>query len=323
MKKNFEYQKDKDISTNHLIFSEQINYSSRNILRDLYDKFFRRPYYFIKYRNFFKHQEYKINLVIPSKGFSTLSRRKKLNSFKSLKGKKILNIGCGNAFDYHLWFKFYPKKILGIDVMNYSRSWNIVREYAKKNKIDTEIEFQRDDFVNFETSEKFDFIVSDAVFEHCTDLNTVVNKCFKYLNDDGIMYASYGGPMWFTYGGDHFSGRDDIINGFNHLLLEKEDYNKYVKKNIGSFEYELNEGGGGGILVENDLFSKLSPNEYFEIFKKNNFYSEFTCVEYCPIGLKLIMKNSVLKEKLKKKFSNTPLENFFLKTHIVYLKKYE
>lgn len=323
MKKNFEYQKDKDISTNHLIFSEQKNYSNRDIIRDLYDKFFRRPYYFIKYRNFFNHQSYKINLVIPSKGFSILSRRKKLNSLQSIKGKKILNIGCGNAFDYHFWFKFRPKKIVGIDFMNYTKSWNIVREYTKKYKIDTEIEFHRGDFVNFETNEKFDFIVSDAVFEHCTDLNTVVSKCFKYLNNKGIMYASYGGPMWLTYGGDHFSGRDDVNNGFNHLLLDTEDYNKYVEKNIGSFEYELNEGGGGGILVKNDLFSKLSPNEYFEIFKNNNFLSEFTCVEYCPIGLKLLNNNLVLKKKLKKKFPTIPVENFFLKTHIVYLKKYE
>ena len=127
--------------------------------------------------------------------------------------------------------------------MNYTKSWNIVREYTKKYKIDTEIEFHRGDFVNFETNEKFDFIVSDAVFEHCTDLNTVVSKCFKYLNNKGIMYASYGGPMWLTYGGDHFSGRDEVNNGFNHLLLDTEDYNKYVEKNIGSFEYELNEGG--------------------------------------------------------------------------------
>ena len=112
------------------------------------------------------------------------------------------------------------------------------------------------------------------------------------------MYASYGGPMWFTYNGDHFSGRDHVKNGYNHLILEKKDYQDYVDQNIGSFNYELNQGGGGGILVENDLFSKLLANEYFEIFKENNFYSECTYVEYCPIGYRLMKKDLILKKKI-------------------------
>ena len=302
MKKNFEYEKDKDISTIHINFLKQKNYSNRDLLRDLYDKFIRRPFYFFRYKNFFIYQNYKINLVLPSKGFSSLSRRQKLNSMKKIKGKKILNIGCGNAFDYHLWFRFKPQKIVGVDVMNYTKSWNTVLEYKKKNKIITEIEFYKNDFVNFKYKEKFDFIVSDAVFEHCKDFDSVVAKCFEYLKDDGIMYASYGGPMWFTYGGDHFSGRDDALNGFNHLLLKREDYDKYVDENIGTFEHELNEGGGGGFLVKNELFSKLTANQYFEIFQKYKFKSKYTCVEYCPIGLKLLKTNFSLKEKLKKNF---------------------
>ena len=92
--------------------------------------------------------------------------------------------------------------------MNYRKSWDTILDF-KKNKINTEIEFYKNDFVNFDYKEKFDFIVSDAVFEHCKDFDSVVAKCFKYLKDDGIMYASYGGPMWFTYGGDHF--QEEII----------------------------------------------------------------------------------------------------------------
>ena len=321
MKKNFEFEKDKDISTKHISFLENKNYSLRNVIRDLYDTFLRRPFYFLKYKNFFKYQNYNINLVLPAKGFSTLSRRKKLNSMKKIEGKKILNIGCGNAYDYHLWFKFKPKKIVGIDVMNYKKSWDTVLNYKKNKNIKTDLEFYKDDFVNFNYEEKFDFIVSDAVFEHCRDFDSVIKKCSEYLNKDGIMYASYGGPMWLTYGGDHFSGRDNINSGYNHLLMEKIEYRDYVKRNIGSFDYELNEGGGGGILVENDLFSKLSANEYFNTFKKYNFYSENTYVEYCPIGFNLLKNNLSLKIQLEKKFPNIELENFYLKTHIVYLKK--
>lgn len=321
MKKKFEFEKDKDVSTKHMSFEELEHYSIRNVLRDIYDQFLRRPFYFFKYKNFFKYQKYRIDLTLPSKGFSQKSRRDRLNQMKKIAGKKILNIGCGNAFDYHLWFKYKPKKIVGIDVLNYKNSWDKVYNYVKKKKIDIEIKFYKKDFVDFDYEEKFDFIVSDAVFEHCRDLKKVIKKCHKFLKDDGVMYASYGGPMWFTYNGDHFSGRDHVKNGYNHLILEKKDYQDYVDQNIGSFNYELNQGGGGGILVENDLFSKLLANEYFEIFKENNFYSECTYVEYCPIGYRLMKKDLILKKKLLEKYKLIHPENFFLKTHIVYLKK--
>ena len=108
MKKNFEYEKDKDISTIHINFLKQKNYSNRDLLRDLYDKFIRRPFYFFRYKNFFIYQNYKINLVLPSKGFSSLSRRQKLNSMKKIKGKKIrilvvemlLIIICGSDLNH-------------------------------------------------------------------------------------------------------------------------------------------------------------------------------------------------------------------------------
>ena len=135
------------------------------------------------------------------------------------------------------------------------------------------------------------------------------------------MYASYGGPMWLTYGGDHFSGRDNKKNGFNHLLLSKKKYEAYFNKNAGTLNYELNEGGGGGILVQEDLFSKLNANQYIEILKKNKFKLIKTYVEYCPIGYELLKKNLRLRERLVKKNSSLPVENYYLKTHIVYLKK--
>jgi|TARA_B110000003_G_scaffold275671_1_gene318990 2-polyprenyl-3-methyl-5-hydroxy-6-metoxy-1,4-benzoquinol methylase len=321
MKKIFRFSSNTDVSSKHINFNILRNYSIRNKIRDKYDQLIRRPIYDIVYKNFFKFQDYQINHVLPAKGFSTLERRNKLNKIKKIKNKNILNIGCGNAFDYHMWFKFKPNKIVGIDVLNYKTSWNKVSSYVKKENIKTKIEFYNKDFDHFNYKEKFDFIVSDAVYEHCKNFSSVIRKCSKLLKKNGILYASYGGPLWYTYGGDHFSGRDEILNGYNHLLLNKKEYKNYFKKNVRSLEYELNEGGGGGILVQEDLFSKLSGNEYMKIFNQNNFISKKTYVEFCPIGYKLIRKNKKLREKLLKKYPNMKIENYYLKTHIVYLKK--
>ena len=70
-----------------------------------------------------------------------------------------------------------------------------------------------------------------------------------------------------------------------------------------------------------DLFSKLNANEYIEILKRNKFKLIKTYVEYCPIGYELLRNNPRLYERLIKKNPSIPVENYYLKTHIVYLKK--
>ena len=68
---------------------------------------------------------------------------------------------------------------------------------------DTKLNFKQIDVLKLNSSKKFDFIVSDAVFEHLKDFKRVISFCNKILNKDGIIYASYG-PLWYNYGGDHF-----------------------------------------------------------------------------------------------------------------------
>ena len=98
----------------------------------MYDLLIRRTYYKHYYKKFLKKQNYKINLILPAKGFSDLARKKKLNSIKNINGSKILNIGCGNGFDIISWVKFKPSYIEAIDLMNYSKSWNKIKKYLKK-----------------------------------------------------------------------------------------------------------------------------------------------------------------------------------------------
>jgi len=310
-----------DISSNHLKFEDFNKRSFRDAIRDLYDQFIRRPIYKIIYKDFFKKQNYKINYTIPAKGLSNLERLNILNNKKKLKNLNILNIGCGNAFSFNHLFKFDPKSIYGIDVLNYSRSWENINKFINKNNIKTEVKFDMIDIIDLDQSLKFDIIISDAVFEHCKDFKSVAKVLSNVLNNDGVLYSSYGGPMWYTCGGDHFSGRDKIENSYNHLLLNKHEYQEYFNKNVRNLEYELNEGGGGGVLVENDLFSKLSGNEYMKIFDDVGFDSLETIVELDPVALKLLNQSPEIKKKLISLDLPVNFEDFYLKTHIVYLKK--
>ena len=249
---------------------------------------------------------------------------------------------CFNRPELFLSEKFNPKKyflaeidyfathinnygkvqsIYGSDVLNYARSWENINKFIIKQNIKTEVKFDMIDIVDLDPSLKFDIIISEAVFEHCKDFKAVAKVLSSVLKKDGVLYSSYGGPMWYTCGGDHFSGRDKIENGYNHLLLNKGDYQEYFNKNVRNLEYELNEGGGGGILVENDLFSKLSGNEYMKIFDDEGFESLETIVEFDPVALKLLKDSPEIKKKLISLSLPVNFEDFYLKTHIVYLKK--
>ena len=276
-------------------------------VRDAYDFFIRRTFYKYFYKNFFTHQTYKIDIVLPSKGFSDEARKNKLNKIKDIKNKSILLIGCGNGFDILNWIKFNPKSILAIDILNYEASWKKVKKYIQKKSKNIELEFKQIDILKLNSSSKFDFIVSDAVFEHLKDFKKVISFCKKILKKNGIIYASYG-PLWYNYGGDHFSGRDKVENGFNHILLNKKKYNEYYKNNVGNLDYEINYKGSGGLLVKKNLFSKLLPNEYMKFYKKNDFQSLFTAVEFCPIGYKLIKKNLIIRKKLIRKYPSIDIE---------------
>ena len=309
-----------DISNKNLQPETFVKFNFKDFIRDIYDLFIRKNFYYFKYKNFFKKQNYFINLTLPSKGFSDQRRKKILNSIKRIKGKKILCIGCGNGFELLSWLKFQPSYIKGIDIFNYSTSWEKINTFIKKKNIKTKVDFIQKNILDLEINEKFDFIVSDAVLEHLKDTEKTISHFTKLLKDDGIIYASYG-PLWYSYGGDHFSGRDKIEHGYNHLLLNHKEYLNYYNKNVGEINYEIQHKGSGGIFVKEELFSKKTGNEYMEIFRTNNLTSHNSVVEFCPIGYQLIMNNHKLKDEIITKYPNINVEDLYLKTQIVFLKK--
>ena len=77
----------------------------------------------------------------------------------------------------------------------------------------------------------------------------------------------------------------------------------------------------GGYLLRRSYFQKKTGNEYMEIFKTNNLISHNTVVEFCPIGYQLIMNNRRLKDEIITKYPNINVEDLYLKTQIIFLKK--
>ena len=66
------------------------------------------------------------------------------------------------------------------------------KDYLKK--IDENIEFISADIETFETKEKFDLIISNAVLQWCSDFEGTIKKLKRFLNPKGILAVSIFSP---------------------------------------------------------------------------------------------------------------------------------
>lgn len=306
-----------DLSPQDFRFDPTIGTSSRDRLRDTIDTFIRRPLYKRIYNHQFAHLPYSIDLVLPEKGMSTLARRQWVNQYLPLKEARILVIGCGSAWDFGSYLHFQPKEIVGIDLYNFSYCWQQIQMYVQAHHIPTQVNFYQADIatLNPEKLGTFDIICSDAVFEHCQNLRSVLQCLYQLLCPHGIMYAGYG-PLWYCWGGDHFSGRGGIEQGYNHLLLDSEAYQGYYKTHLKDAEFELQNGGR---YIELDLFSKLSSDEYFKLYQEIGLNLKSVIFELSLHAKKLSAQP--IFQSLLKQLPNRTIEDFLLKAHLVILSK--
>jgi SAM-dependent methyltransferase len=306
-----------DLSPSDFKFDPHIGESFRDRLRDLADLLIRRPLYKIIYRNKFAHLPYPIDLVLPEKGMSTLARRSWVNSFQPLKDSRILIIGCGSGWDFGSYLKFSPKEIVGVDLYNFSSCWTQIQNYVKEANLTTQVNFIQADIADLPNLGlgQFDLVCSDAVFEHCRDLEGVLKVLYTLLRPQGLVYASYG-PLWYCWGGDHFSGRGGIEQGYNHLLMSPTEYQDYYQKYVKDDAYELQNGGR---YIQLDLFSHLSSHDYINLYHRSGFVLNSLNIDFSSNAE--LSKKTPLFNDLLIKFSNLHESEFEIKGHTVICKK--
>ena len=221
--------------------------------------------------------------------------RGRVNQILPLRNKKIFIAGCGTGRDISSWLKYHPSLLMGLDYFNYDTAWNtIVNNFSKKYK-NTEIKFSQGDLENLENIEdsSFDVIGSDAVFEHIRNFPQVLHEFYRILRPGGILYATYG-PLWYTWGGDHISGFDRMDAGYNHILMEKNEYYEYLSK-AGEHQHSEHDGR---TWIEHDLFSYLKPDEYLNNLEQVGFEKQLVGAIAEPRAVDLLAKNSELKRLL-------------------------
>lgn len=306
-----------DISPANFRFDFYIGTSVRERFRDAIDAVIRRPLYKLLYGKKFAHLPYPVDLVLPEKGMSTLAKRQWVNRYVPLENSRILVIGCGTAWDFGSYLRFKPKEIVGVDLYNFSRCWQQVQDYVTQRGGPTKVSFYQADIAGIDSliTGNFDLIASDDVFEHCCDLEAVLKTLYGLLRKGGVMYAGYG-PLWYTWGGDHFSGRGGIEQGYNHLILDSDAYLDYYKIYLKDEEFEVQNGGR---YIPLALFSKLPSNEYFNLYCRTGFVAREIRVYFSRKASAL--RRSKLFDDILEKFSEIKAEDLLIKSHYVILEK--
>ena len=298
---------------------EQDKLHQTSIVKRLF-YFFSRPLLSIYASQFLSPQTLKNlqpSLVLPGRGMPLETRRFWGSALCKIREATILVQGTGTGWDVISWARLRPKKILATDLFEFKDSWSEITHYCKK-LLNVEIEFYKSPLEDhsFIKDESIDLCASDAVFEHCQDLKSVVKESFRVLKPGGSLYASYG-PLWFCAGGDHFSGRGGLQNAFNHLLLDSEQYMKYFL----SFLQNNEDFQSGGRYVELDLFSHLSTQEYCNIFQEEGFQIKDLILQLDPNSLAFKTEFFDNFRELCNKHTNKYEDDFLISANLVRLLK--
>jgi len=266
-------------------------------------KFIRK--YIYPFLNYFEtliyrrlYSVYRPNLIIGPRGNDYARHRRRLNKIKKMRGKKILIAGAGTGSDLYSYFVYRPSQLICVDLFD----WREIYKKIKKEYPEIRIIFYQANLEKLKKilSESIDIYSSDAVLEHCQNLEAVLKEAVRVLKKGGIFYATFG-PLYYCYGGDHLSGYDSFSSGYNHLLLNEKDYQDYVTKWTPQTEV-LKPEDNSKIWVENKLFSYLRVSEYLNLLE-SCFKRLFLQFEVEPKALRWLKKYPEKKNFLLKKYN--------------------
>ncbi len=193
--------------------------------------------------------------------------------FEQIKGKVVIDFGCGRGFESVQMAKNGAQKVIGIDIQE--RLISEARELAKVHDIADCCVFAS------RTKEKADIIISKDAFEHFDHPDIILNEMHKLLNPNGYVLASFG-PTWLhPYGGHLFS-----VFPWSHLIFTERSLINWRSKfrSDGATCFREVDGGLNRMTIKK--------------FKRIVDDSKFKCVnlESIPIKSIKILKSPLLNE---------------------------
>lgn len=117
--------------------------------------------------------------------------------FDMLRGKTVLDFGCGVGSQAVEIARMGASRVIGLDIQESLLAR--ARELAKRHGVSDRCQFVTS------TNELADFIISKDAFEHFSDPAAILRRMSELLKPGGMLLAAFG-PTWLhPYGGHLFS----------------------------------------------------------------------------------------------------------------------
>ena len=159
--------------------------------------------------------------------------------FPDLKGKSVLDLGCGYGWHSRYCAQKGASKVLGIDA-----SRKMIEE-ARKRNYDNAIEYRVCAIEEYPLAEnEWDFVISNLVLHYIENLEAVFKQVFKTLKPSGVflfdiehpvftaginqewIYEASGQPKYWPIDNYYFSGAREThflglsVTKYHHTLTE-------------------------------------------------------------------------------------------------------
>ncbi len=133
-----------------------------------------------------------------------------------LKGKKVLDLGCGFGEHCRQFAKYGAEKVVGVDISQK------MLEVAMEENCDPQITYINIPMEEIaQLQERFDVVISSLAFHYVEDFTGVVRNVYDMLDEGGIFIFSQENPLCTCHSGGNRWTRDE--NG-NKLYLNLADY---------------------------------------------------------------------------------------------------
>ncbi len=192
-----------------------------------------------------------------------------------IKGKVVVDFGCGTGSDAVEMAQRGAEKVVGIDTQ--SRLLSLARDKAASSGVADRCMFTQ------QTDEKAEVVVALDSFEHFDDPGAVLRTMRSMITSDGCVIASFG-PTWYhPLGGHLFS-----VFPWSHLLFTEKALIRWRSdfKTDGATRFGEVEGGLNQMTIRRFVKTVESSPFRFEEFEAvpiwrlrpiaNRFTREFT-----------------------------------------------
>lgn len=197
-----------------------------------------------------------------------------------LKGKRVLDLGCGFGEHCKRFAENGADKVVGIDISE--KMLKTAKEENSDARI-TYINMAMEDLPQIK--EQFDVVVSSLAFHYVEDFSGVVESIYNILSENGVLIFSQENPLCTCHSGGNRWTKDE--NG-KKLYLNLADYGvegeresvwfvDHVKKYHRTFSTIVNTLIDAGFSIERMLEPLPSEEllerypEYYDLFHKPDF----------------------------------------------------